>query len=148
MFIVLLALCLGTLANRVSPHQLPWTQNWTTRVHDAVISAGLQVVDLATVTKMVSRGSGFILDARSFASYGEGHLPGAFSLPASSAEQSFPEIEPMLAPDTEILVYCSGEQCEDSMDLGTFLLQQGFTNVSVFVGGYAEWSKAHPGGTP
>ena len=148
MFIVLLALCLGTLANWVSPRRLPWTQDWTTRVRDAVISAGLNVVDLETVTKMVSRGGGFILDARPFAAYGEGHLPGAFSLPASTVEESFPDIEPMLTPDTQILVYCSGEECEDSMDLGTFLLQQGFTNVSVFVGGYAEWSKAHPGGTP
>ncbi|MDA1044053.1 MAG: rhodanese-like domain-containing protein [Verrucomicrobia bacterium] len=146
--VVMTALCLGTVANIVSPRRLPWSQDWANRVHDAATAAGLRVVDLTAAQQFAERGEGFILDARPLAIYGQGHLPGAFSLPASTLAQSFPEIEPMLTTDMHILVYCSGKECEESMELGTFLLSQGFTNISLFVGGYAEWTEAQTRVTP
>ncbi len=148
LIIIATAMCLGTLANAISPRRLPWSQDWANRVSDAASVAGLQVVDLAATRVFVEAGEGFILDARPFDAFGDGHLPGAFNLPVSTLQESYPDIAPMLMPDTPILVYCTGKECEESMELGTFLQEQGFTNILVFVGGYTEWSDAQASEAP
>jgi rhodanese-related sulfurtransferase len=110
--------------------------------------AGLNVVSLEQVRVHVDTGSAMILDARSLDLYGQGHIPGAFSCPADDMQHAYPDVASMLIPDLPVLVYCAGKECEDSMTLGKRLLQDGFTNVLIYVGGYAEWSSAAPEGTP
>jgi rhodanese-related sulfurtransferase len=39
-------------------------------------------------------------------------------------------------------VYCSGGDCHDSRLVANALLSLGFSNVSVFTGGWVAWSEA------
>ena len=48
----------------------------------------------------------------------------------------------MLTPEQPILVYCSGQACDESLLVSSNLLEQGFTNVSLFAGGMEEWLAA------
>jgi rhodanese-related sulfurtransferase len=146
--ILVTAICAGTAANFLSPNRLAWSQDWSTRMETLATKAGLNVVSLEQVRVHVDTGSAMILDARSLDLYGQGHIPGAFSCPADDMQHAYPDVASMLIPDLPVLVYCAGKECEDSMTLGKRLLQDGFTNVLIYVGGYAEWSSAAPEGTP
>lgn len=142
LLILVATVCLGTVANVVSPYRIPWSQDWSNRVADAARAAGLTVVDLAGTQRLVEDASVMILDARPLAQYGAGHIPGAFSCPVESLESSLPETLPMLFPEMPVLVYCTGKECDESITLGTRLIAEGFTNVLIFVGGYTEWQEA------
>ncbi|MCE9614219.1 MAG: rhodanese-like domain-containing protein [Lentisphaerae bacterium] len=142
------AILLGTAANLLSPRRIPWTEDWTRHVERGAADAGLHVLDLTQVRRLVATGAHLILDARPPDAYNAGHLPGALSLPVDEVDVAFPPLAPALDPATPLLVYCSGRECDESLRLGEFLRDQGYTNVSIFPGGYEAWMAAPAGETP
>lgn len=134
------ALLLGTLLNLLSPGRIPWVQDWTDHVEKLASASGLSVVTMEQVREMVGQASHVILDARRPADYDKGHIPTAMSLPISAFEESFDQYVGLLAPETPVLVYCSGRECEESVELGQRLHSMGITNVVLYVGGFSEWS--------
>lgn len=50
--------------------------------------------------------------------------------------------EQRLAADAEIVVYCSGSGCPQSVLAGEKLTALGFTNVRVYEGGLHDWKEA------
>jgi rhodanese-related sulfurtransferase len=67
------------------------------------------------------------------------------SLPVSDLDNHLPALAGLLTPEQPILVYCSGAECEESLELGRFLIASGYTNIALFAGGMAEWTAAgHP----
>jgi 3-mercaptopyruvate sulfurtransferase SseA len=49
----------------------------------------------------------------------------------------------MLSPDSEIVVYCDGDQCDLSHRLMTLLRERGgYAHVRVLVNGWTTWRKA------
>lgn len=137
--LVAAGLVLGTVANLVSPHRIAWIGSWSDRVTQRADAAGLRVVDLATTRQLVQAGTHLVFDARPAEAFQSGHLPGAISLPWQDVEQLFTQYAGLLTPDTAVLVYCSGADCEESIDLGMRLHGAGFTNVVLFAGGYTAW---------
>jgi len=73
--------------------------------------------------------------------YAHSHLPGAINLPASAVD---PDIVARRIPDknTEIVVYCSGPDCDDSLVTAQRLKVLGYTNVRHYPGGKSEWRDA------
>ena len=48
-------------------------------------------------------------------------------------------------PETPIIAYCSGPACDDSHVLAEFLMDFGYENIQVFVGGMPAWqSEGYP----
>ena len=83
------------------------------------------------------------LDARNAEEYKEGHIPGALNFSAMEMDKFAPQVMPMLAEKTrEIVVYCAGGDCTLSLELAQNLIEQGYTHVEVFEGGWPEWKKA------
>jgi rhodanese-related sulfurtransferase len=70
--------------------------------------------------------------------FARGHLPGAVNLPL----EGFAELATRLLPDktAEIVVYCSGQTCQNSDIAQRKLRSMGYHKVRVFKGGKAEWS--------
>jgi rhodanese-related sulfurtransferase len=91
--------------------------------------------------KLHGAGAMFI-DARRSESYEAGHIAGARSIAVwehgADAKVSALQTE-AVPPDQVIVVYCSGERCEDSSRLAEKLALAGFFNVYVYSGGFAEW---------
>lgn len=87
--------------------------------------------------------SSIFLDARKFDEYKEGHIPGAIDFFADEFDKFAPQVLPQL-PDKnqEIIAYCHGSGCELSILLAKKLVEQGYTNVKVFFGGWPQWKKA------
>ena len=89
----------------------------------------------------IDRGEEFVLvDALAPMSYARSRLPGAINLPPEWVEERAPRRIPDLG--REIVVYCSSETCDSSVQTGERLLRLGYTNVRHYVGGKADWLKA------
>ncbi|HMP91220.1 MAG TPA: rhodanese-like domain-containing protein [Kiritimatiellia bacterium] len=146
-FIQMLALAAASvagvfLARPFYSQPIPWTYAWSNHVVSAAQEKGIHTVTLAEADEISRTFSHVILDARREADYYAGHIPGAMPLPISDLDQHLMEIIPLLSPEQPILVYCSGQDCDESLKLGEVLISHGFTNVHLFAGGMAEWKQA------
>jgi rhodanese-related sulfurtransferase len=100
-------------------------------------------VGLVQVKEMFDAKQAVIIDARSSASFSEGHLAGAITLPLEEARRNPAHpFKAKLPTDATIIVYCNGFSCHDSMDLGKILMHAGYASVYVFEGGFPEWHDA------
>lgn len=140
--LVLVSVCCGVVANSVGPVRIPWRQEWSDQVGKKAEELGLQTTSLDEAKRYLDDGAHFIFDARSPADYEAGHLPGAMLLYSEEFDKYFTDYALMLTPEQPVLVYCSGKACDESLLVSEMLSEQGFTNVTVFVGGMAEWLDA------
>ena len=86
-----------------------------------------------------------ILDARSQDHFNEEHIPGSKSLNFYQADKLIDELLPSLQEASMIIVYCNGGDCEDSIRLGAYLLNDHgipYDAIRIFEGGIADWKKA------
>lgn len=144
--ILCLAAALAVAANLVRPpaERLPWTADWSRHLESRAAAAGLKTATMPTLSRLVAApGPAVLLDARSPAAHAAGHIPGALSLPPGD----FPECFPLLAeegdwtPATPFWVYCEGYACDDALHLGQTLLSADFPDVTLYAGGWDEWSR-------
>ena len=94
-----------------------------------------------SLREMIDRGEEFVLvDARSPMSFAASHLPGAINFTPGwidgRARRRIPDVE------TEIVVYCQGEDCESSVELANRFAELGYTNIRHYAGGISDWAEA------
>lgn len=70
------------------------------------------------------------------------HIPGSCNLPCNRRLYTSPEALQGLEPDDQIVVYCSNETCNASVNAYYFLVSRGFKNVSRYAGGLLDWKTA------
>jgi rhodanese-related sulfurtransferase len=107
----------------------------------------LTTVPLPTVTadellrRLESADRLVLVDALAPMVYAHSHLPGAINLPPADID---PARVARQIPDraTEIVVYCSSPQCDDSVATAKRLQELGYTNVWHYAGGKNEWRDA------
>ena len=140
--------------NRFSAAPLPIVYQTPEQRFDAelttlVAAPPFKIAPAATVgldqfRSAVDRKSTLILDARPSAFFEQGHVPGALNLARDDFAHDYRRLSKVLkaATDKPIIVYCSGGDCHDSRLVANALLSLGFSNVSVFTGGWEAWSAA------
>jgi len=99
----------------------------------------LPTVPADELNRKLERGDDFVLvDALAPMVYAHSHLPGAINLPSSNVD---PDRVARRVPDrsTEIIVYCSSDECDDSLVTADKLRRLGYTNVKHYAGGKDEW---------
>ena len=96
------------------------------------------MIDLAITKVFYDRGVLFI-DARDDMEYREGHITGSKLAPANPGD-----ITRWATEDDPVVTYCSGGECDLSMDLANELMGEdwGFARVFVFDGGLPQWIEA------
>ena len=100
------------------------------------------LIALADAKTLWETGATFFLDARAPADYAAGHIANALDVPVEQFDETFPQVAPMLAPDSSIVCYCDGVDCELSHRLVALLRQNGYANVRLIVNGWTEWRQA------
>ncbi|GEM_PF-750246 len=141
--LLLLGTLLGVVVNAWRPTgALPWRYPWDQHVAIQAREAGFAVWEWDRVQTAVQQGAGWLLDARPEEQYWEGALPGALSLSFADRTTAFAALQPMLIGEGPLITYCSGPDCDEALQLGYFLREQGYTNVVVFVGGVEAWTAA------
>lgn len=88
------------------------------------------------------QGGVIFLDARGAGEYELKHIKGALSFPATHFELYYSKLKKLLPKDTQIVVYCAGEECGASLHLAEELIGLQYKNIQVFLGGWVEWNKA------
>jgi len=87
-------------------------------------------------------GKALFVDARPAKDYPEGHIAGAIPFDVNDFANAASKALPLLPRDREILAYCSGGDCDDSVMLAGKLRDLGYKDIKIYDGGYPEWKKA------
>jgi len=104
-------------------------------------------IQLAVARQLFDQGALFI-DARTAAEFGAGHITNAKNLPYhhfhDMAQEAKAAAVGRLAADrnTLLVCYCSGGECDVSIDLAYDIARAGYDRVTIYLGGYAEWTAA------
>jgi rhodanese-related sulfurtransferase len=111
---------------------------------------GLQPLDLAEVEKLFHdprymQGLVIFIDARTGGYYATSHITGAYPLDYYHPEK---DLAADIAPcdnAEQVVVYCSGGECEDADSTAIMLQKSGVPAQKIFVysGGFDEWSAKH-----
>ena len=127
---------LGLAVNTVSPRHIPII---------APPKAAPQPTDFvpfAEARQLWESGAVFFLDARAPADYKAGHIAGAYNLPAEEFDARYPQTATMLTPETVIVTYCDGLECDLSHHLTDRLRELGYKNVRILQNGWTAWRQA------
>lgn len=105
----------------------------------------MQTVDLDQFRKLRGTPGLIVIDARAASFYSAGHIPGALNLARANFGADYLRLRPTLERDKNapVVVYCSGGACHDSRMVAGALMELGFTNVTVFTGGWDAWTAAN-----
>ena len=89
----------------------------------------------------VEKKKGIVVDARYRIDYQYAHVPGAINLPADEFAQAYAKVRDELEPrsNEQIVVYCEGEDCEDSELVQQALNALGYKKVAIYKGGWKDW---------
>ena len=145
---------LGTAVNILRPPatRLPWVGDWEHHIETKAFRAGIPVTFLPGARERVDDPATVIFDARNRELYEAGHLPRALSLPVEETDRRLGAYAARLTLQTDVLVYCGGADCSDALELAVKLRTLGFNRVTLYPGGYAEWTEyggvVHTGETP
>ncbi len=100
------------------------------------------IVTMDELRRKIEGGEQFVLvDALAPMVYAHSHLPGAVNVHAADVD---PLVVARRIPDreTEIVVYCTSPDCDDSIQTASILQSLGYTNVRRYAGGKNEWRDA------
>ena len=113
---------------------------------------GFQSIDEAQATRLFDdprRQQELVVfvDARDDEHYQAGHIPDAFQFDHYQPEKYLLEVLPVCQSAEQVIVYCNGGSCEDSMFAAIMLRDAGVPHAKllVYTGGITEWSAhQHP----
>jgi rhodanese-related sulfurtransferase len=140
--IIAVAVALGLGANHFSGRGIPLLPAHVVESPTIPLPRGVEGLDFAEVRTAFEAGSALFLDARPTGDYAEGHIPGALSLPPDEFEQRFVELIDSITEAPALIIYCSGEECSDSIALAERLLETRDTGIYVFEAGWRAWRRA------
>ena len=98
------------------------------------------LINLELSKKLFNNHAVFI-DSRDSSIYIEGHIEGSINIPWESYENN-KIIEKLseIKYDQDIVIYCSGDDCTLSIDLGEYIFYElSYERVFIFEGGYPLW---------
>ena len=127
---------LGLLGNAISPRGLPLRTPPSSSLEQE------EFISLEQAKELWSNGAAIFLDAREPAEYSAGHIGNAFNLPGLRFETYFGDVAPILTPESQIVVYCDGIECDLSHRVSERLKQMRFTNVRILSNGWTVWRQA------
>jgi rhodanese-related sulfurtransferase len=148
------SLTAGLVINRFRSSPLPIVyqspeQRFDAELTTLIVSPPFKIAPAPTIgldefRSAVDSKSNLILDARPSSFFEQGHVPGALNLARDDFAHDYRRLDHVLraAQDKPIIVYCGGGDCHDSRLVANALLTLGYSDVSVFTGGWQEWSAA------
>jgi rhodanese-related sulfurtransferase len=90
------------------------------------------------VHKLLDSDTVFI-DARLARDFKAGHLKGAISVPVDANDVERQKVTADIAKDARIVMYCQSSACKYAEIVAIKLIDKGYSNISIFKGGWAEW---------
>ena len=132
----------GAAANAVRPaaRKLSWVMRVTPPAKDP---AQLFLEIPSDTAVQLYRAGVLFIDARRSSTYEQGHIERALSIPVweNDVDERIAALQARgLQPDTPIVIYCSGGQCEDAVHLAA-KLAMAFYNIYLYKDGFPDWQR-------
>lgn len=136
------AVGVAALANAVHPGGIAW---FVTR--DVIYPPPTPEQAAATISRdelleAIQQGA-TVVDARKAEHFEEGRIPGAINVPSDDPASPLDELVARALPEDMVIVYCSGEPCDDSKIVFERLKAYGYQNVRLYFGGWRDWIEAN-----
>ena len=80
-----------------------------------------------------------IIDCRLAADYQAGHLPGAISVPIDAPRETKLKALEGVPRDSRVILYCQSDKCTFAEKVANLMMDQGFTDLALFPGGWLKW---------
>jgi rhodanese-related sulfurtransferase len=92
--------------------------------------------------RLTQPGPLLVFDTRYSGDMQWGHLPGALPLPIDSTQSQVADAMAAFDRGTPVIVYCQSAGCRFSDRMAVVLTSFGFTDVSIYRGGWVEWEES------
>jgi rhodanese-related sulfurtransferase len=102
----------------------------------------LKGIELAQAVELFDKKSAKFIDARDQWEFAENHIKGAINIPEFSFSKSDSTLKNIFQNDL-LVVYCDGDDCDISKRLTKELIDLGYKNAYVFLGGFKDWKEAN-----
>jgi rhodanese-related sulfurtransferase len=103
---------------------------------------GIKTLNLGQAYDIFQEKKALFVDARTPEEFGEIHIPGAVNLPLERLKENGARALPDIPRDRKMVVYCGMLSCHAAAKVAEKLVSLGFTQVSVFMGGFRAWDEA------
>ena len=141
-----LAVITAFTVNFFSPKGIALFGDWdisqgviTPKSKDDVVAHELEIQSVLLAKEIYESGKAVFVDARAKEVYEDGRIKGAVSLPINLYDDLIDDFMQKYPFTTLVVTYCSGRECDDSHKLAQDLLEEGYTEVKVFIDGYPGW---------
>ncbi|MEA2063528.1 MAG: MauE/DoxX family redox-associated membrane protein [Gemmatimonadota bacterium] len=129
---------------------LPLVGNWSVAGQSKIIHQGSQLpgqtgihyIETSAAEAFLRSGQGKIVDVRTSREYALGHLPGAILCNYYKLDKYLPALLAKASFDEPLMLYCIGDDCEDSGFLAGALQEMGYGRIYIYLGGYEGWKQA------
>ncbi len=138
--IVLVSIALGLLANHFSSAPVPLLTKASEP--QLPLPPGMVGLSLAEAKRRYDAHQTPFLDARQPEVYAEGHIPGAYNLPAEEFETRYLDLAEALEAAPAVVVYCESADCGEALATAERLKEAYPGKLQVFLGGWQEWRAA------
>ena len=133
------ALSCGMVYHFTNDEGLLANANATAAIQQAHAGNFIPKIGEGKVHKLLSSGA-VCIDARFARDYKAGHLKGAISLPVDANDVERQKVTADISKDSRIVMYCQSSACKYAEIVAIKLITNGFSNISIFRGGWAEWA--------
>ncbi len=113
-----------------------WEKSW---FKDGDEGVEIQEIYFEEAVAKFEAGESVFADARLLKEYRKGHIAGAIPWPFNEFVEYLGKYIDEYPPDTPVVVYCEGGSCDQSYSVAESLLVSGYTNISLYLGGFEEW---------
>lgn len=103
---------------------------------------GIRMITVQEAEDLFAMGAAVFFDARPAHLFRGGHIPGGRSLPYEAARKKVPDEFLAFPKERTVVIYCEGGDCQSSLGLAKILHEEGFEDLRVMMGGWADWTLA------
>src|SRR6056297_854768 len=139
--IVCLALIAGFGFNAVRSDGICLDCQWPIESQADAATANPLRISLKRAASLYKKDKAVFIDARPVSAYESGHIKGALNLPWAKAEETCFKILQNIPVQKTIVTYCSGEACELSDLLASFLKDLGYPHARSLHNGWQRWKE-------
>ncbi|MCX5636536.1 MAG: rhodanese-like domain-containing protein [Planctomycetota bacterium] len=136
---IVIAFLSGMIYHFANDEGLLANENATASIQQAHLGNFIPKVSEMKVRKLLKTDTIFI-DARLERDYKSSHLEGAINIPVNASDDEYQKIIADIAKNARLVLYCQSAVCRFAEMVAIKLISDGFSNVSIFRGGWSEWT--------
>lgn len=102
--------------------------------------AAIIIIKVAEAKDLCDSAQAFFIDARPPHVFAAGHIQGAINITEQTLDDNLFDLMDR-ASQTKIVLYCTGPECPEAMELAELIVENDIKPVYVYTGGWLQWQE-------